>query len=218
MTALVASLLLVGLGASLQPTSAQVTISHVIDLNGAMVENIGFGDYINKVYDLPAPVQIGSGDGVDMTIHFATGQSVLMTDLGQGNDSWVSGWLKQDSNDPPNTSIFTIDNAYVDLLDAGGNVIRHVYVGLDSSGETHIGPDAFGVLNSGESLLVSGYHAYFDVVSLQNDPSHYSGPWLFMGADRLQITVPEPSASAMVLVCLGLLATTAVPIDRKDCP
>ena len=157
----------------------------------------------------PRPVQIGSGDSVDLTINFASGQTVLMTDLGQGNGSWVSGWLKQDSNDPPNTSIFTIDNAYVDLLDAGGNVIRSVYVGTDSSGETHIGPDVFGVLNAGESLLVSGYHAYFDVVSLQNDPSHYSGPWVYMGADRLQITVPEPSLIAMTLASIGLWGIVA---------
>jgi hypothetical protein len=215
-----AGLLVVGLGDVPQSATAQITINHVIDLSGAVVENIGFGDYINKIYDFPASVQIGSGDSVDMTIMFASGQTVLMTDLGMGNESWVSGWLKQDINDPPNTSIFTIDNASVDLLDAGGNVIRSVFVGMDSSGETHIGPDALGVLNAGESLLVSGYHTYFDVVSLQNDPSHYSGPWLYMGADRLQITVPEPSTNVIMLAALGPFSVVAgrsrlVLRDRK---
>jgi hypothetical protein len=171
------------------------------------VQNTGFGPFISKIYDIPPSVQIGSGDAVDMTINFASGQTVQMSDLGLGNGSLMTGWLAQDSSiDPVNTSNFSIANAYLDLLDAGGSIIRHVYVAADSSGESHIGVEANNILNAGESLLFSGYHAYFEVTSLQNDPSHFSGPWLYVWADQLQITaVPEASTYAMMLAGLGLV-------------
>lgn len=199
--------LFLALAASLPAAAAQVTINHVVDLSAAVVQNNGFGDYVSKIYDFPPSVQIGSGDAVDMTIGFASGQSMRMSDLGQANGSLMTAWLAQDSSiDPVNTSIFSIANAYIDLLDAGGNVIRSVQVGSDSSGESHLGPEVDNILNAGESLLFSGYHAYFEVVSLQNDPSHYSGPWLYMRADQLQISaVPEATTSAMMLAGLGLL-------------
>lgn len=199
--------LLLGLAASLPAAAAPVTINHIVDLSGAVVQNNGFGDYVSKVYDFPPSLQIGSGDAVDMTFNFASGQSVRMSDFAQGNGSLMTAWMAQDSSiDPVNTSIFSIANAYVDLLDAGGNVIRSVQVGSDSSGESHLGPEVNNILNAGESLLFSGYHAYFEVVSLQNDPSHYSGPWLYMRADQLQITaVPEASTYAMMLAGLGLV-------------
>jgi hypothetical protein len=86
--------------------------------------------------------------------------------------------------------------------------IRPVYVGADSSHAAHIGVEAPDFLNTGESLLFSGHHAYFGVVSLQNNPNHYSGPWLDMRADHLQITaVPEASTYAMMLTGLGLVGT-----------
>ena len=203
--------LLLGLAASLPSAAAQVTINHVVDLSGVAIQNSGSGDYVSKIYDFPPPMEIGSGDAVDMTINFASGQTVQMSDLGQGNGNLMTAWLSQDSTvDPVNTSNFSIANAYVDWLDAGGNVIRSVYVGSDSTGESHIGVEAPNFLNSGESLLFSGYHAYFEVVSLQNDPSHYSGPWLYMRADQLQITaVPEASTYAMMLAGLGLVGTVA---------
>jgi hypothetical protein len=199
-------LLLLGFAVSLPSAAAQVTISHTVDLSGVVIENTGFGDYVSKIYDFPPSVQIGSGDAVDMTINFASGQTMQMSDLGL-NGSLMTAWLSQDNTiDPPNSSIFTIANAYVDWLDAGGNVIRHVHVGSDSTHAAHIGVEASNFLNNGESLLFSGYHAYFEVVSLQNDPSHYSGPWLYMRADQLQITaVPEASTYAMMLAGLGLV-------------
>ena len=200
-------LLLLGLSVSLPSAAAQLTISHVVDLGGVVVQNSGSGDFVSKIYDIPPSVQIGSGDTVDMTINFVSGQTVQMSDLGQGNGSLMTAWLSQDSTlDPVNTSNFSIANAYVDWLDAGGNVIRHVYVGSDSTGESHIGVETPNFLNTGESLTFSGYHAYFEVVSLQNDPSHYSGPWLYMRADHLQITaVPEASTYAMMLAGLALI-------------
>lgn len=200
-------ILLLGMAVSLPSAAAQVTINQIVDLSGAVVQNLGFGDYVSKIYDFPPPVEIGSGDAVDMTINFASGQTMQMSDLGQGNGSLMTAWLSQDSSiDPVNTSNFSIANGYVDWLDAGGNVIRHVYVGSDSTGESHIGVEAPDFLNTGESLLFSGYHAYFEVVSLQNNPSHYSGPWLYMRADHLQITaVPEASTYAMMLAGLGLV-------------
>lgn len=200
-------LLLLGLAISLPSAAAQVTISHVVDLSGVVVQNSGSGDFVSKIYDFPPSVQIGSGDAVDMTINFASGQTVKMSDLGQGNGNLMTAWLSQDGTvDPVNTSNFSIANAYVDWLDAGGNVIRSVYVGSDSTGESHIGVETPNFLNAGESLLFSGYHAYFEVVSLQNDPSHYSGPWLYMRADHLQITaVPEASTYAMMLAGLGIV-------------
>lgn len=203
------TLLLLGLSISLPSAAAQVTINHIVDLTGAVVQNSGSGDYVSKIYDFPPSVQIGSGDAVDMTINFASGQTVQMSDLGQGNGSLMTAWLSQDSSiDPVNTSNFSIANAYVDWLDAGGNVIRSVYVGSDSTGESHIGVEAPNFLNAGESLLFSGYHAYFEVTYLQNDPSHYSGPWLYLRADQLQITaVPEASTYAMMLAGLGLVGT-----------
>lgn len=203
------TLLLLGLSISLPSAAAQVTINHIVDLTGAVVQNSGSGDYVSKIYDFPPSVQIGSGDAVDMTVNFASGQTVQMSDLGQGNGSLMTAWLSQDSSiDPVNTSNFSIANAYVDWLDAGGNVIRSVYVGSDSTGESHIGVEAPNFLNAGESLLFSGYHAYFEVTYLQNDPSHYSGPWLYLRADQLQITaVPEASTYAMMLAGLGLVGT-----------
>lgn len=200
-------LLLAGLAGSLPAAAAQVTINHVVDLGGVAVQNAGFGDYVSKIYDFPPSVQIASGDAVDMTISFASGQAVQMSDLGAGHGSWLNAWMSQDTSiDPPNSSNFAIANAYVDLLDAGGNVIRSVYAGSDSTHAAHIGVEATNVLNAGESLLFSGYHAYFEVTYLQNDPSHYSGPWLYMGADHLQITaVPEASTYAMMLAGLGLV-------------
>ena len=199
--------LLLGLAVSLPSAAAQVTINHIVDLYGVAVQNSGSGDFVSKIYDFPPSVQIGSGDVVDMTINFASGQTMQMSDLGQGNGSLMTAWLSQDSFiDPVNTSIFSIANASVDWLDAGGNVIRTVYVGSDSTGESHIGVEAPNFLNAGESLLFSGYRAHFEVVSLQNDPSHYSGPWLYLRADRLQITaVPEASTYAMMLAGLGLV-------------
>src|SRR5512143_1005485 len=193
------TLLLLGLSISLPSAAAQVTISHIVDLTGAVVQNSCSGDYVSKIYDFPPSVQIGSGDAVDMTVNFASGQTVQMSDLGQGNGSLMTAWLSQDSSiDPVNTSKFSIANAYVDWLDAGGNVIRSVYVGSDSTGESHIGVEAPNFLNASESLLFSGYHAYVEVTYLQNDPSHYSGPWLYLRADHLQITaVPEASTYAM---------------------
>ncbi len=198
--------LLLGLAVSLPAAAAPVTINHIVDLSGVAVQNSGFGDYVSKIYDFPPSVQIGSGDAVDMTINFASGQTVQMSDLGL-NGSLMTAWLSQDNTiDPANTSNFTIANAYVDWLDAGGNVIRHVHVGSDSTHAAHIGVEASNFLNAGESLLFSGYHAYFEVVSLQNDPSHYSGPWLYMRADQLHITaVPEASTYAMMLAGLGLV-------------
>lgn len=198
--------LLLGLAASLPAAAAQVTINHVVDLSGAVVQNDGFGDYVSKIYDFPPSVQIGSGDAVDMTINFASGQTVQMSDLGL-KGSLMTAWLSQDNSiDPANSSYFSIKNAYVDWLDANGNVIRHVYVGEDSSHATHIGVETSNFLKAGESLLFSGYHAYFEVVSLQNNPSHYSGPWLYMRADQLQISaVPEASTYAMMLAGLGLV-------------
>lgn len=203
--------LLLGVAVSLPSAAAPVIINHIVDLSGVAVQNSGSGDFVSKIYDFPPSVQIGSGDAVDMTINFASGQTVQMSDLGQGNGNLMTAWLSQDSTvDPVNTSNFSIANAYVDWLDAGGNVIRSVYVGSDSTGESHIGVEAPNFLNSGESLLFSGYHAYFEVVSLQNDPSHYSGPWLYMRADQLQITaVPEASTYAMMLAGLGLVGTVA---------
>lgn len=203
--------LLLGLAVSLPSAAAQVTINHVVDLSGAVVQNLGFGDYVSKIYDFPPSVQIGSGDAVDMTINFASGQTVQMSDLGEGHGSWLNAWMAQDTNiDPPNSSNFTIANAYVDLLDAGGNVIRSVYVGSDSTHAAHIGVEASSFLDAGESLLFSGYHAYFEVTFLENDPSHYSGPWLYMGADRLEVTaVPETSTYAMMLAGLGLVGAMA---------
>jgi hypothetical protein len=200
-------LLLAGLAGSLPAAAAQVTINHVVDLGGVAVQNAGFGDYVSKIYDFPPSVQIASGDAVDMTISFASGQTVQMSDLGAGHGSWLNAWMAQDASiDPANSSNFTIANAYVDLLDAGGNVIRSVYVGSDSTHAAHIGAEATNFLNTGESLLFSGYHAYFEVTYLQNNPSHYSGPWLYMGADHLQITaVPEASTYAMMLAGLALL-------------
>ncbi len=203
--------LLLGVAVSLPSAAAPVIINHIVDLSGVAVQNSGSGDFVSKIYDFPPSVLIGSGDAVDMTINFASGQTVQMSDLGQGNGNLMTAWLSQDSTvDPVNTSNFSITNAYVDWLDAGGNVIRSVYVGSDSTGESHIGVEAPNFLNSGESLLFSGYHAYFEVVSLQNDPSHYSGPWLYMRADQLQITaVPEASTYAMMLAGLGLVGTVA---------
>lgn len=200
-------ILLLGLAVSLPSAAAQVTISHVVDLGGVVVQNSGSGDFISKIYDFPPSVQISSGDAVDMTINFVSGQTMQMSDLGQGNGSLMTAWLSQDSTiDPVNTSNFSIANAYVDWLDAGGNVIRHVYVGSDTTGESHIGVEAPNFLNAGESILFSGYHAYFEVDFLENDPSHYSGPWLYMRADHLQITaVPEASTYAMMLAGLGLV-------------
>jgi hypothetical protein len=200
-------LLLVGLAVALPAAAAQVTINHVVDLGGVAVQNAGFGDYISKIYDIPPSVTIASGDAVDMTIRFASGQTVQMSDLGAGHGSWLNAWMAQDNTiDPPNSSIFTIANAYVDWLDAGGNIIRHVHVGSDSTHAAHIGVEASNFLNTGESLLFSGYHAYFEVTSLTNNPSHYSGPWLYMGADQVQITaVPEASTYAMMLAGLGLV-------------
>ena len=204
------ALVLVGLAGSLPAAAAQVTINHVVDLGGVAVQNTGFGDYVSKIYAFPPSVQIASGDAVEMTISFASGQTVQISDLGAGHGSWLNAWLAQDTSiDPPNSSDFAIANAYVDLLDAGGNVIRSVYVGSDSTHAAHIGVEAPGVLNAGESLLFSGYHAYFEVTYLQNNPSHYSGPWLYMGADHLQITaVPEASTYAMMLAGLVLLGAT----------
>lgn len=198
--------LLLGLATSLPAAAAQVTINHVVDLSGAVVQNDGFGDYVSKIYDFPPSVQIGSGDAVDMTINFASGQTVQMSDLGL-KGSLMTAWLSQDNSiDPANSSYFSIKNAYVDWLDANGNVIRHVYVVEDSSHATHIGVETSNFLKAGESLLFSGYHAYFEVVSLQNNPSHYSGPWLYMRADQLQISaVPEASTYAMMLAGLGLV-------------
>ena len=202
--------LLLGLAVSLPSAAAQVTVNHTVDLSGAVVENIGFGDYVSKIYDFPPSVEIGSGDAVDMTINFASGQTVQMSDLGL-NGSLMTAWMAQDSIDPPNSSVFSIANAYLDWLDAGGNVIRTIVVGSDSSHATHIGVETSNFLNAGESLLFSGYHAYFEVVSLQNDPSHYSGPWLYMRADDLQITaVPEASTYAMMLAGLGLVGGAMV--------
>jgi hypothetical protein len=202
-------LLLLGLAVSLPSAAAQVTINHIVDLSGVVVQNSGFGDNVSvsDIYNFPASVQISSGDTVDMLISFASGQAVQMSDLGQGNSSSIYGWMTQDTNiDPPNTSNFTIANAYVDLMDAGGNVIRSVYVGTETGGAAHIGPGASGFLNVGESLLFYSYHTYFEVVSLENDPSHYSGPWLSIEADRLQITaVPEASTYALMLAGLGLV-------------
>lgn len=207
--------LLLGLAVSLPSAAAQVTINHTVDLSGVVIENAGFGDYVSKIYDFPSSVEIGSGDAVDMTINFASGQRVQMSDLGEGHGSWLNAWMAQDNIDPPNSSNFTIANAYVDLLDAGGSVIRSIYVGSDSTHAAHIGAEATNFLNTGESLLFSGYHTYFEVSFLQNDPSHYSGPWLYMGADRLEITaVPEASTYAMMLAGLGLVG--AITGRRKQ--
>ena len=204
-------ILLLGLAVSLPAAAAQVTISHVVDLGGVTIQNSGSADFVSNIYDFPPSVQIGSGDAVDMTINFVSGQTMQMSDLGQGSGSLMTAWLSQDSTiDPVNTSNFSIQNAYLDWLDAGGNVIRHVYLGSDTTGESHIGVEAPNFLNAGESILFSGYHAYFEVVSLQNDPSHYSGPWLYMRADHLQITaVPEASTYAMMLAGLGLVGAMA---------
>jgi len=152
---------------------------------------------------------------VDMTINFASGQTMQMSDLGQGNGSLMTAWLSQDNIDPVNTSKFSIYNAYLDWLDASGNVSRQVHVGSDSTHAAHIGVEASNFLNAGESLLFSGYHAYFEVVSRQNDPSQYSGPWLYTRADQLQITaVPEASTYAMMLAGLGLVG--AITGRRKQ--
>jgi hypothetical protein len=201
--------LLLGLAVSLPSAAAQVTINHTVDLSGVVVENTGSGDYVSKIYVFPPSVQIGSGDAVDMTINFASGQTMQMSDLGL-NGSLMTAWMAQDSTDPTNSSVFSIAKAYLDWLDADGNVIRTVVVGEDSSHATHIGVETSNFLNNGESLLFSGYHAYFEVVSLQNDPSHYSGPWLYMRADQLHITaVPEASTYAMMLAGLSLVGAMA---------
>ena len=105
-------LLLLGLAVSLPSAAAQVTISHIVDLSGVAVQNSGSGDFVSKIYDFPPSVQIGSGDAVDMTINFASGQTVQMSDLGQGNGNLMTAWLSQDSTvDPVNTSNFSIANA-----------------------------------------------------------------------------------------------------------
>lgn len=203
--------LLLGCAAALPATAAQVTVHYTVDLSSAVVKNAGFGDYVSEIYEFPPSVEIASGDAVDMTVSFASGQSVQLSDLGEGNGSWLNAWLAQDTRlDPPNSSNFSITNAYVDLLDAGGQVIRTVNVGSDSTHAAHIGVEATNFLNTGESVLFSGYHAYFEVTSLLNDPSHYSGPWVYMGGDRLQITaVPEASTYAMMLAGLGLVGAMA---------
>ncbi len=198
---------LLGLAVAAPAAAMQVTVDYVVDLRAAAVQNTGFGDYISKIYEIPPSVRIGSGDAVDLKITFARGQWLRMTDLGQGNGSLMTAWLEQDvSIDPANTSIFGVVNASIDFLGAGGSVIRSVQVGSLASGEAHLGPEARDVLGPGESLQFSGYRAYFDVVSLQNDPSHDGGPWLYVNADRLQIgAVPEVSAAAMMLAGMGLV-------------
>jgi hypothetical protein len=212
--ALRVSCLLLGLLGSFSSHAAQATVTDVIDLSGTTIRNDGWGDYINRAYDFSfynssGPLEVASGDSVEMTIRFAKGQTVTMMDLGQGHGSWNHGWLFQDSSiDPVNTSIFSIANARVDLLDTGGNIIRTVKIESDSSGVSHLGPDAYGFLNPNESLVVGGYHTKFDVVSLEQNPSHYSGPWLYMGADKLQVSlVPEVPTYAMMLAGLGLMGT-----------
>lgn len=188
---------------------SDVVISEVIDLNGAL-HDYPIGDYALKEYSFAQPVQIRTGDTVDLTVTFGA-DALQLSDMGSGRGSALYAWLAHDSFlDPANSSTFTIANAYVDLLGTDGSVLRTIYAGTQSNGSTHIGPDVTGLLGAGETLTISGYHAYFEVVSLENGVAHYLGPWVYVQADSLNIVpIPEASTYAMMLVGLALVAGAA---------
>lgn len=189
------------------PGTQDVTIDQVVDLGGAL-RDYALGDYLLKEYSFAEPMLVQAGDSVDLTVRFSGTQALQMSDLGLGSGSSLYAWMAQDSLfDAPNSSNFTIANAYVDLLGTDGSVIRTIYVGTQSNGASHLGPDVNGLLYAGETLTITGYHAYFEVVALENGVGHYRGPWVYVQADQLQIVpVPEASTYAMMLAGLGLVA------------
>lgn len=189
--------------------SSDVVISQVIDLDGAL-HDYPIGDYALKEYAFDQSVQIRTGDTVDLTVTFGA-DALQLSDMGSGRGSALYGWLAHDSFlDPANSSAFTISNAYVDLLGSDGSVLRTIYAGTQSNGSTHIGPDVTGLLNAGETLTIYGYHAYFEVVSLENGAAYYRGPWVYVQADSLNLVpIPEASTYAMMLVGLALVAGAA---------
>lgn len=187
--------------------TADVTITQVVDLDGAL-RDYALGDYVLKEYSFAEPMRVETGDSVDLTVRFSGVQALQMSDLGNGSGSSLYAWMAQDSLlDTPNSSNFTIANAYVDLFGTDGSVIRTIQVGTQSNGSSHLGPDVNGLLHAGETLTITGYHAYFEVVSLENGVGYYRGPWVYVQADQLQIVpVPEASTYAMMLAGLGLVA------------
>lgn len=161
---------------------------------------------VGNVFTPSVAIQVG--DIVDLTLNFLPGQAVHITSTG-GNQVFAPAILQDDSLSSLNGSIFSIDNASLELIGLRGTFPSVVTTPTQSSGYSIIGA-TFGTnyINAGQSFSFTGIHTTFQVTALNENLRYYNNAFLYVAGDGVAVTtaVPEPETYVMLAAGLGLLA------------
>ena len=188
----------------LSPVASADQIDLDVSIDLTEVRLYGNGQGIYDAYGILAlelfdeSVLVSEGDSVSLLITWEAGQILGFENI--AFDNLLFPWLHPDFDlSEPGASNFTIDNSEVVIYGADGTATDRIYGGLESNGNSHLGPFLDAPFAEGSSRFISAIQVSYDVLQLQTDSYYYSGVNLQIvrGGTTIITNVPEPGTLAL---------------------
>jgi hypothetical protein len=203
-----AAIAVTGLALASGAGAATVAVNHTLDLTLAGLSPVGFtGVQGPPAFDEVAPVALGLGDTLDLTIDFKGSQSLTLLNASM---MWAFAYADLQSR--------VTGTGQLSLLDSHGVAFLTSTWKTNSEGDFHFGQsftvaDFAGGLPG--TLTFSGLR-YVGTVEAYEAPGvtsrNYTMPAFYYDANTTVLAVPEPESVALMLAGLAGLA---VSLRRK---